>query len=221
MRGLVFVNGRIDDYAAVARRLRPDDLLIGADGGAQHILALGRQPHFVVGDLDSLPAATVEELAAAAVAIERHPAQKDQTDLELAIECALRQAVDTVILVGALGGRLDQTLANLLILAQRPWPVPLYLIEGDQVATVLRGPGRLALHGAAGATVSAIPLSAAVTGITYRGLAYPLHDATLTLGSTRGVSNVLAAPTATIEVASGLLLVVQTGEDGDDVRALE
>lgn len=211
MRAVIFVNGRVDDYAALARWLLPDDLLIGADGGTRHILALGLQPQLVVGDLDSLPAATVQELTARGVAVERHPMDKDQTDLELAIECALRQPVTEVVLAGALGGRLDQTLANLLILAQRAWPLPLRIVEGDQEASVVRGPGRVVLHGVVGSTVSAIPLSPEVTGITYTGLQYPLHGASLRLGSTRGVSNALASPTATVDVASGLLLVVQAG----------
>ena len=210
MRGVIFVNGRVDDYAPLAQRLRPDDLLVGADGGTRHILALGLQPHFVVGDLDSLPAAVVEELIARGIAIERHPTSKDQTDLELAIECALRQGVDEILMLGGMGGRLDQTLANLLILAQRDWPAPLRLAEGAQIASVVRGPGRLDLHGAVGATVSVIPLSADARGITYTGLRYPLTNATLQLGSTRGVSNEFAAATATVELTAGLLLVVQT-----------
>ena len=207
---MVFINGRVDDYADLAGRLRADDLLIGADGGTRHILALGLQPHFVVGDLDSLPAAVVQELIARGIAIERHPTSKDQTDLELAIECALRQGVDEILLLGGMGGRLDQTLANLLILAQRDWPVPLRLAEGPQIASVVRGPGRLVLHGAVGATVSVIPLSADAREITYTGLRYPLTNATLQLGSTRGVSNEFAAATATVELTTGLLLVVQT-----------
>ena len=101
---MVFINGRVDDYADLAGRLRADDLLIGADGGTRHILALGLQPHFVVGDLDSLPAAVVQELIARGIAIERHPTSKVQTDLELAIECALRQGVDEILLLGGMGG---------------------------------------------------------------------------------------------------------------------
>ena len=121
-------------------------------------------------------------------------------------------ALDLILLYEALGGRLDQTLANLLIVAQRDWPVPVRVVEGEQVAEVLRGPGSLALHGPAGGTVSAIPLSAAVTGITYTGLEYPLHDATLRFGSTRGVSNVLATSPASIRIDSGILLVIHSRE---------
>jgi thiamine pyrophosphokinase len=212
MRAVVFVNGEVHDYGALAGWLRPGDYLIGADGGTRHILALGLRPDAVVGDLDSLEAETVAELAAQGVEIDRFPVAKDQTDLELAIERGLAAGAGEVLLLGALGGRLDQTLANLLILAQRQWPARLRLAEGDQLAQVLRGGQCLTVHAGPGSTVSAIPLSPLVTGITYTGLEYPLVDATLTLGSTRGVSNVVASSPATIAIKEGVLLVVCVGE---------
>lgn len=208
MRAVVFVNGEVRDYTALARWLRPGDHLIGADGGTRHILALNLLPDVVVGDLDSLEPETVTALIAQGVDVERYPVAKDQTDLELAIERGLRTGASEILLLGALGGRLDQTLANLLILAQRNWPVPLLLAEGNQLAQVLRGGATLTLQAAPGSTVSAIPLSAVVTGITYTGLEYPLQDATLAIGSTRGVSNVVATSPATITIKEGVLLVV-------------
>ncbi len=124
MRAVIFVNGVVDDYARLAAWLRADDYLIGADGGTMHCLALGRRPDVVVGDLDSLSGGVVAELRAAGVEIEEHPVAKDKTDLDLAIDRAIRDGADAVLLVGALGGRLDQTLSNLLLLARREWPVP-------------------------------------------------------------------------------------------------
>jgi thiamine pyrophosphokinase len=208
MRAVVFVNGEVQDYAALARWLRPGDRLIGADGGTRHILALNLQPHAVVGDLDSLEPQTVAELAAQGVAIEQYPAAKDQTDLELAIERGLRDGADEILLLGALGGRLDQTLANLLILAQRHWPVPVRLAEGNELVQVLRDGECLTLQSKPGSTVSVIPLSPTVTGITYTGLAYPLEHATLAIASTRGVSNVVTSSPATICIEAGILLVI-------------
>lgn len=210
MRAVIFVNGTITDYATLAGWLRADDFLIGADGGTVHCLALGRRPDVIVGDLDSVDPQEVVQLAAAGVQIERHPPAKNETDLELALECAHRQGADEVLLLGALGGRLDQTLGNLLILAQREWPFVLLIGEGDQLAQVLRSGELLQARSPVGGTVSVIPLSATVTGITYTGLEYPLIDATLHLGSTRGMSNVVATLPATIQISQGLLLVVQT-----------
>ncbi len=210
MRATIFVNGIIADYSSLDRWLREDDYLICADGGVRHCLAMGLRPAVIVGDLDSAPPAVVAEMAAKGVAIERHPPAKDQTDLELAIERALRDGADEILLLGALGGRLDQTLANLLILAQRAWPVPIRLAEENQLAQVLRAGTTLTLDGQTGSTVSIVPLSPAVTGITFTGLVYPLENATLRLGSTRGISNEIASPPVTIRISSGQLLVIQT-----------
>jgi thiamine pyrophosphokinase len=211
LRAVIFVNGVVPDAAILERWLAADDYLICADGGTRHCLALDRLPRVVVGDLDSLAPETVAWLEGQGVAIERHPERKDQTDLELAIDRAIRDGATEVLLLGALGGRLDQTVANLLILARRDWPLPIALAEGDQLAQVLRAGETLTLDGAPGSLVSVVPLSEQVTGITYAGLEYPLHHATLRLGSTRGVSNVLAASPATIHIESGMLLVVTSG----------
>jgi thiamine pyrophosphokinase len=210
MRAVVFVNGLVANYDDLRRWLREEDYLICADGGSRHCAALGLRPHVVVGDMDSAERAVLDTWAAAGTQLERHPAGKDQTDLELALERAIRDGASEILLLGALGGRLDQTLANLLILAQRHWPATLRLAEGEQVAQILLDGEVMTLAGAVGDLVSVVPLSPVVTGITYVGLAYPLEHATLRLGSTRGISNVIASVPATIAIEHGILLVIQS-----------
>lgn len=209
MRAVIFVNGLIASYGKIAARIRADDYLICADGGTRHCLAIGRTPHVVVGDLDSLEPELVARLEAQGVQIERHAAAKSQTDLELALERGVRDGAQEMYLVGALGGRLDQTLANLLLLAQRDWPVPLRVVEENEVAWVIRAGETHQIRGTPGSTVSLIPLSPQVTGITYTGMEYPLVEATLTFGSTRGISNQLIESPATVRIGSGIALIVQ------------
>ena len=209
MRALLFVNGEITDYSALSRWLRPDDYRIAVDGGARHLEALGLQPAVVVGDLDSIDPVHLAQLRKQGVGVEQHPAAKNATDLELAIERALRDGATELILLGAVGGRLDQTVANLMTLAQRSRPVPLAIAEGDQLARVLRGPQSLSMEGPTGGYVSAVAISEEVTGVTYRGLEYPLENATLYLGSTLGVRNTLASSPAHISIETGTLLVIQ------------
>ncbi|MCB0156951.1 MAG: thiamine diphosphokinase [Caldilineaceae bacterium] len=210
MRAVVFVNGIVSDYAALRRWLQPDDYLICADGGSRHCVQLALRPDVVVGDMDSADPAVLATWQDAGTALERHPTGKNQTDLELALERAIRDGAEDILLLGALGGRLDQTLANLLILAQRAWPARIRLAEGDQVAQILLDGEVMTLTGAVGDIVSVVPLSPEVTGITYVGLEYPLEGAALRLGSTRGISNVIAAHPATIAIDRGILLVVQS-----------
>ena len=213
MRAVIFVNGTIHDYSQLAAWLRADDYLIAADGGARHCAALGIVPALLVGDLDSIAPELLADYEQSGVAIERHPPRKDETDLELAVRRAVADGATEILLLGALGRRLDQTLANLLLPARQEWPVPILLADGRQLAQVLRGDESVTLTGTPGDTVSVVPMSAEVTGIRYTGLEYPLDNATLRLGSTQGVSNRMADASATIRIASGILLVVQ--ENGE------
>lgn len=119
MRIIIFANGILDDPAAeVGCWLRPGDLVVAADGGTQHALAAGITPAHVIGDLDSLSPELHGMLNAAGTVIHAHPPAKDETDLELALLWAVQQSdVTQIIVLGALGGRPDQELANLLLLA--------------------------------------------------------------------------------------------------------
>ncbi|MEZ4623165.1 MAG: thiamine diphosphokinase [Caldilineaceae bacterium] len=217
IRIILFANGQVGDYSALAQLIRPTDYLIAADGGTHHALTLGRTPHAIIGDLDSVDDATLAKLSAQ-VYIERHPPDKNQTDLELALDYALRQTaeqnVSAIWIVGALGGRLDQMLGNIFILAQREWPLPVILADGAVRAQIVRPEQPLTLAARPGDTISALPLSDTVTGITYTGMRYPLENHTLSLGSTRGISNEVIAEAATVHVTSGKLLIVEMTSKG-------
>ena len=94
----------------------PDDYLIAADGGANHLLKMGILPEIVIGDLDSVDEDTLFQLTSAEVNIEQYSEDKNETDIELALRYAIELQPTSILIVGALGGRLDQTLANLSIL---------------------------------------------------------------------------------------------------------
>lgn len=210
MRAVIFVNGVIPDIETVRRWLRPGDDLIAADGGTHHAVALGLRPRVIVGDLDSVAPALLQELAAQGVELEKHPVAKSKTDLELAIERAIRDGATEIVLVGALGGRLDQSLANVLLMAQQDWPAIIHLVDANEIATVIHGGESMTLEATPGSTVSLLPLSSEVTGITYTGMLYPLNDATIALGSTRGVSNEVVSYPATVRIKTGIALIIQT-----------
>lgn len=208
-RAVIFANGLLREPAAVRGQLRADDLIICADGGTHHALALGLQPHLIVGDLDSLPAGLLAEMKAQGVRLQTYPARKDQTDLELAMRAAVAEGADEILLVAALGGRLDQALANILLLARPEWAsLTLRLADGRQQGTILHRHHTLTIHGAPGDTLSLVPLTGQVTGITLDGVEWPLQEAAVSLGSTLTISNVLTAPPATVRIAEGIVLVV-------------
>jgi len=207
MRAIIFVNGDLPHPAAYRHLLHPDDLVIAADGGARHALAMGVRPHVVIGDLDSLESDLRAELAKAGTQFLSHPPEKDETDLELALLHAVEQGAEEILVFGALGRRIDQTLANLLLLAHPVLTgVSVRIVADGQTVFLIRD--QALIEGYPGDTVSLIPVGGDVHGVTAEGLRWPLADETLHFGPARGISNVLLGRQARVRVREGLLLCV-------------
>ncbi|MCY3832329.1 MAG: thiamine diphosphokinase [Chloroflexi bacterium] len=212
MQTLLIANGELNRGAMLDRLLRLLDSprVICADGGALQARALGLKPQTIIGDLDSLSPQQVADFAAAGVEILRYPPEKDETDLELALHHCRSIGAKEVHILGGLGGRYDQTLANILLLAHPAFRgLRVDFVDGDQQVRLLP-PGRHHVRGGRGDTVSLIPLGAAAEGITTRGLRYRLDGEPLQLGPARGISNVMLEEEVTIVLRAGLLLLVHT-----------
>jgi thiamine pyrophosphokinase len=190
-------------------------LVIAADSGLAHAHAAGVRVDVVVGDLDSVDPDQLDAAAAAGTTIERHPTDKDATDLELALETARRHGARRVVVVGAEGGRVDHFLANVLLLASPAFAdLEVEARLGRGTTTVVRpGPGR-ELRGAAGELVTLLAVGGAAHGVHTEGLRWRLSGDTLAPGSSRGVSNQLVAEVARVRLAEGVLLAVQPGGEG-------
>ena len=207
MRAIIIANGQIHDGDFLRSLVAPTDLVICADGGASNAFTLGLQPQVVVGDLDSLDESLHSRLEKMHCQFIAHPACKDETDLELALYYAIEHGVDEILILGALGGRIDQTLANVLLLVLPELrSVQARILDGRQEVFLIRD--EALVEGQVGDTLSLLPLTEQVTGIHTEGLEYPLENGTLCLGPARGVSNTLTAPQARVRVGQGLLLAV-------------
>ena len=183
-------------------------LVIAADSGLDHALALGFTADVVVGDLDSVTPDALARARAAGADVESHPAEKDETDLELALRRAVALGVQRVTVIGGGGGRHDHLLANALVLAHDDYAdLELEARVGPARLTVIRT--RAELRGAPGSLLSLLPLGGPARGIHTEGLRYPLHDEELAPGTTRGVSNEFLASTAVVSLRAGVLLAVQ------------
>jgi thiamine pyrophosphokinase len=208
-RFIIFANGNLNDLPAARAIIQPSDILIAADGGSRHCRALGIVPYLLIGDLDSTTPEDRAAFEAAGAQVIQHPTHKDQTDLELALQWAVERGPAEVIILGALGGRWDQTLANLLLPTLPAFQaMQVRLMDGVQEITTLRGPGTIHLTGAVGDTVSLIAVGGDVYGVTTAHLEYPLTNATLAFGSTLGISNSLMASEAAVSITSGILVCV-------------
>ncbi len=210
-KALIFANGDYHDGPMVRRILHPPaQWIIAADGGARAALYYDCLPHIVIGDFDSLGLEEQRNLEARGVTLLRYPMDKDETDLELALRWAARHGADCICIAGGVGDRLDQTLANVYLLAlPELQAAQVELVAGRQSTRLLR-PGTHHLRGTAGDTISLLPFGGDVHGIRTHGLQYPLHGETLVFGPARGVSNVLLGESATLTFTAGLLLLVHT-----------
>jgi thiamine pyrophosphokinase len=222
LRAIIVADGDVQDGRAVRRVLDAQQgqgppLVVAADGGALKAKRLGLKPSIVVGDGDSLAPDRIEQLRREGVEVIVHPTQKDQSDTELALREALARGAESVVLIGAFGGsRLEHSVANLLLLTLPELSDrDVVLADGPSTVRVIAssGEGRLGIDGDIGDYVSLFALTDRVDGVTTSGLRYPLADATLLQGPTRGLSNELSAGRAEVLVRNGRLAIIHTHRD--------
>jgi thiamine pyrophosphokinase len=206
-RLIIFANGILPETASLHDLIRPGDVLYAADGGTRHLRELGLIPSVVIGDLDSLAPADRQWLEGKGVDIQQYPRDKNQTDLELALDHAINAGHNEILIIGALGGRLDQTIGNLSLLTN-PAFISLDIRMNDGMEEVLFTRGRCEIHGNPGDIISLIPWGGVVTGIWTTNLRWPLCGEALLPAKTRGISNEMLNEKAGIEIDSGLLLCV-------------
>ena len=204
---LVFANGELLYPQAARQMAARADKIIAADGGLAHVQALNLEPDLLVGDLDSVTPEQIRWAEEVGAEVRKYPVEKDETDLELALQEAVETGCSRITITGALGGRLDQMLSNIYLL-NLPVLAGLDVRIDDGVQEVILIHGSVDLQGSPGDTVSLLPLSPIVRGISTRGLRYPLIEESLIFYHSRGISNEMISQNASIQIQSGILLCI-------------
>lgn len=207
-RVLIFTGGSIHDSSI--EEIRKDDFIIGADKGALFLIQNGIKPDLSVGDFDSVSPEQLELIHEnSGEIISCDPVDKNLTDTELAFDMAIDKQAEEVLMIGAMGSRLDHSLSNVQMMLRG--------LQHQVVSSILDEHNYVTLTGSTltvtdrGFTyVSLLPLTPEVTGITLDGFMYPLEDATIKMGQSLGISNRLTGSEGTIKIESGLLLVIQS-----------
>ena len=198
--GICYIVGAAP-HTIVDFALKDGDFLIAADGGMDAIKQANLHADFWLGDMDS----TAEIVEASATC---YPSEKDETDLFLALQEGIKRGYTTFVIYGALGGRLDHTMANLqllLYLAKRG--LRGFLVDNTTMVTTICNE-QVCINEAQG-MISLFAAEKAAEGITLQGLKYTLQNATLTEEFPLGVSNeFLLGETAEITVQNGVLWLV-------------
>jgi thiamine pyrophosphokinase len=206
-RCIIFANGILANPDSARRLIRADDRILAADGGTRHARTLGLIPSAIIGDLDSIPQEERRTMKEAGVQFIQHPRNKDETDLELALNYAVKMEYREIIIVAALGGRLDQTLGNLALLTNVQLSnLNVKLDDGVEETFFCRDQSHV--EGRRGDLISLIPWGGEVRGVCTEGLRWPLLDETLYPHKTRGISNELLGEITSIKIETGLLLIV-------------
>ena len=221
-RAIIFAS-YLEHPVDLSSLLQPEDDIICLDGGYDIARAAHLQPKLLLGDFDSLEGSLPEDPA---IEIRRYPPEKDYTDLELAFRILDPEKTPEILVIGGLGGRLDQTLTNVQMLANyTAGPAEpgyrritlmdgcnqCFAIKGDGAVSVCRIPRREHCY------LSFLPLSDQCCGLTIRGAKYLLEDADILRGASHCVSNEFDGPQAEVTLGSGTLLVVVAQGNNSDL----
>ncbi len=211
----VLASGPAVDIDMALRYAVPADVVIAADGGTVLANRLGITPSLIIGDLDSTPADLVTMYSDLGVEVRRYDHNtKWETDTELALLAALDYSPKRIYLLGGIGGRLDHSLANVLLLTHPEFASrDLHILDGSNELFLAKPKQWNSIKGGANDIVSLLPIGAAAEAVSTRGLQWPLDGETLVAGKARGVSNRISDPTATaVCYDAGQLLVAVVHE---------
>ncbi len=177
------------------------DLIIAADGGYDHLVKCNIVPDIVIGDFDSLGYIPDD------TKVIRLPVEKDITDMLAAINIGIEKGYRIFYIYGGCGGRIDHTMSNLQLAASiAEKGMEIFIKEGNSVITAVHN-NKVVIDEKSKGCISIISHSDVSTGVTFKGLKYPLTNAKLTNTFPLGVSNVLVGDKAEISVENGTLII--------------
>ncbi len=205
MKAFIYTGGKIHP-AHITEFPHEGDMILAADSGYSNALALGVKPQILLGDLDSLadhePPRDIELI--------RVPAEKDDTDTQLAVRTALERGADEIVIVGGLEGRLDHTLSSVAILEYLDQNhIHALMTSGKNRVRFLRNNSTLIARSAY-RYLSLIAADPIVKGVTLEGCKYPLKKARLSRTFQYAVSNEIVGNCAFLDVRRGGVWIIES-----------
>ena len=199
---IVVANAPLTWTVELARMVREADLVVAADGGANHLARIGVRPVAVVGDLDSIRPEVRAWLGERCMVARD---DQDRTDLDKTLSWVIDERGErTVTVLGGTGGRLDHALENLALLARWSERADVELLDASTRVVAVRSAALLTVT--PGSTVSLLP-AGRCERVWTEGLRWPLAGEPLDLLARTGVSNRAVADTVRLRVEGGTLLV--------------
>ena len=207
MKAFIYVGGEVN-AKCITEHPKSDDLRIAADGGYETAIKLGEGVDILVGDLDSIKSELPKDIELVKV-----PAEKDFSDLQLAINVAMDKGADEIAIIGGLSGRLDHTLANLALLpVLSAMNIHAHINDGFNRVRYLNSTSTLIARSHY-KYLSLMPISEKLKGVSIEGCKYPLKNATLTKREpTLTISNEIEGNCALISVRRGECYIIESAQ---------
>lgn len=207
MKTVIIGNGQISNYSRLKEYIKISDFIICCDGGIVHAYNINIIPNCILGDLDSAPKNLIEYYKNKNVIFHKFPVKKDKTDMEIGLDFAIEMNCSEIFIFGGTGTRFDHTLANAHILIKAlKKGIKAKLIDENNIIFAINN--NTTIENKKGCFVSLIPLTTEVSGITALGFEYSLKNASLKIGSSLGISNVIIDDKAHISLSNGILFVI-------------
>ncbi|MFS0778686.1 thiamine diphosphokinase [Neobacillus sp. 3P2-tot-E-2] len=192
-----------------------NDIWVGVDRGVYTLINKKITPEIAFGDFDSVSKEELIVIESFVNEMRRYKPEKNETDMELALNWAIKQMPVLIRIFGATGGRLDHLLANVHLLVKpvvEENHVNIILIDNQNILS-LKAPGSYKIEKRADKKyISFVPLTLDVKGVTLRGFKYPLKNRHISIGSTLCISNELISNYGTFSFSEGILLVIRSND---------
>lgn len=212
---VVCAGGPFDELMDMSEFNPEETVFIGADRGAYHLLKKGIIPHEAVGDFDSVTKEEFDTIASIVEMMKLLDEEKDETDMEVAVQHALRYGPEHVVMTGITGGRLDhyESALHLLYRLKLAQPKTAFSIRNTSNELMILMPGvhRVKVNYLL-PYMSFYAFDGIVEGLTLTGFKYETVDAQLQKGMTRFTSNELEDPVCTISFREGICLMVRSSD---------
>ncbi|HZJ82905.1 MAG TPA: thiamine diphosphokinase [Clostridia bacterium] len=205
MKILIVTGGDLGDPHYIDKHSLEWDYIICVDSGARHLETLGLKADILIGDFDSISPSLLKKHEDIGTSILSYPMEKDWTDTQLAVDNAIDKGAHLVYIVGALGSRWDHSYANVMLLYRlEKRGIKAKILNSNN--TISMSNNILDITGEIGQTISLLPFAGDVIIESTLGLIYSVKDLTVTMDYPIGVSNVLGANNAMVEIKSGWLI---------------
>lgn len=211
MKICIILNGEIKNYDYINSIISNEsyDYIICSDGGANHAYNMNILPDYIIGDLDSTSKDIIDYYKSKNVEFKKFPSKKNETDTELSIKLSEKLNAKQIDLIGALGGRIDHTIANinLLYYIRKRGIKPRIITDKEEVYIAIDE--EVSIDGKKGDIVSILPIRNDAKGITLKNLEYPLENNDIEFSKPLGISNVMTDISCNIKVNEGSIIIIK------------